>query len=167
MNINDLYIGMRNGTLSTTDDFLAYACCERNTNLIRALLNYGVNPNIRSSVGKTPLMYLCEGEESPDLVDLLLRHGACPFTSNDEGQTALFNAAKSGFTETVRKLLSAGAEPNVADFGDRTPLHEAAERGFVAISKLLIDAGADTTCYDTFGNTPIENATNTVRELFS
>jgi len=59
-------------------------------------------------------------------VELLLAHGAEAKVRNEDGWTALHNAAAKGHTEIVRVLLSAGAQVNVTRATDgATPLRVA------------------------------------------
>ncbi len=65
----------------------------------------------------------------------------------ENGYTALTNAAHAGHTEIVRFLLRNGAwaDPHEDCAPYFTPLAEAARRGHLAIVKMLIEAGANPT----------------------
>ena len=69
----------------------------------------------------------------------------------------LFNAARQGDIEEVKRILSCNVDINK---GELTPLYIAAENGHTEIVKLLLDAGAkvdETTlyCVAQFGNTEL------------
>ena len=62
-------------------------------------------------------------------VKLLLEAGAVVDIKDDEGTTALGEAALGGINDTLAMLLQAGADPNSANFVDgRTPLIGAGSR---------------------------------------
>jgi cytohesin len=56
---------------------------------------------------------------------------------------SLFEAAKKGDIEQVRKLITAGVDVNAKDKKGQTPLHFAARHGHEQIARLLIARGAD------------------------
>lgn len=70
----------------------------------------------------------------------------------------LFNAAKSGDTEAISRLIAAGANPNATNEEGQTPLHIAAFEGHLGAVQALIDAGADVDARDTMQWTPIFKA---------
>jgi len=55
----------------------------------------------------------------------------------------LIEAAKSGDTSTIERLLSSGANVNMQDEHGWTPLHWAAGKGLTQIVALLLKRGAD------------------------
>ena len=61
----------------------------------------------------------------------------------DATEQRLFNAARSGDTETIRLLLKKGADINAKDNGGNTALMLAALEGRTDVVKLLLDKGAD------------------------
>ncbi len=62
--------------------------------------------------------------KKPDLVELLLKHGAVPETGTRTYGSALDLAAQEGNAEMVKTLLLHKANPNAPSIG-KTPLHEA------------------------------------------
>jgi hypothetical protein len=56
---------------------------------------------------------------------------------------ALLEAAESGETDDIIRLLDSGADVNAAVDGDGSPLIVAAGAGRIAVVKLLLDRGAD------------------------
>ena len=62
---------------------------------------------------------------------------------NDDGETRLYRAARSGNIKEVKRLLNNGANPDVPDAHGLTPLHQAAYWGETEIVDLLIKAGAN------------------------
>jgi ankyrin repeat protein len=69
---------------------------------------------------------------------------------------SLYDAAKGGDVEQVRRLLAEGAEVNLPDPLD-TPLHAAAAAGRLEVTELLIAAGANIEIHGFLG-TPLHNA---------
>lgn len=87
-----------------------------------------------SQIGSPILIKACE--DSPELVPLLLQHGAKPNHCDRLGLTALFYTTDA---VAVQQLVDAGAEPNFLTEGGSTPLH--GNSNPKAISALL-QAGA-------------------------
>lgn len=72
-----------------------------------------------------------------DCVGLLLEHGAEPNTVDNEGATALMNAAWFGAELSVKALVKAGADPSIKDQKGRTARDLAEQRGHPAIVAML------------------------------
>ncbi len=89
-------------------------------------------------------------------VKALLNEGANPNSADCIDQTALFFAAKHGFTEVVKALLAGGAEVDKpAGHKKRTALFMAAINGHYETAKALIGAGGDINKLDDDGITPL------------
>jgi ankyrin repeat protein len=69
--------------------------------------------------------------------------GASIDDADEEGVTALINAAESGSVESVRFLLDQKADASHVSAQGFTALVVAAAGGHVAVAKLLVAAGAD------------------------
>lgn len=74
---------------------------------------------------------------------------------DDEGETALMEAAEAGQLEAVRWLLDRGARLNLRDREGETALMEAAEEGHTAVVELLLDRGATLDLFDHHGRTAL------------
>ena len=73
---------------------------------MRLLLEKGVDVNVPDYRGYTPLMLAAHFDrESPEIISLLLSHGADPAAAG-ENETAASLAAKRGDTEVARLLRS-------------------------------------------------------------
>lgn len=70
----------------------------------------------------------------------------------------LFNAAKSGDVDALRRAIASGASPNATDAEGQTPLHIAAFEGHLGAVQALIDSGADVNARDAMQWTPIFKA---------
>ena len=84
---------------------------------------------------------------------------AQPTLTNEELNSSLFEAAKSGSPEEIESLLEAEANPNATDEYGNTPLHFAADyNSNLEVTKALLDKGADPNATDNVGHTPLHFA---------
>nr|XP_054775130.1 ankyrin repeat domain-containing protein 17-like [Lytechinus pictus] len=74
-----------------------------------------------------------------DVID----QGAEVDTRNNNGLTALHNAAKNDHLDVVKYLISEGAKVNEGNYDDETPLYFAAHNGHLDVVKYLISEGAE------------------------
>ena len=98
-------------------------------------------------------------------VELLLRLGAGPGTTDDGGHTPLYCVANEckvrGGAKVVRALVQAGASVDACDGVKHcTALHMAARRGNVEVAEALLDCGAGIEVRDSLGETPLRRAVN-------
>jgi ankyrin repeat protein len=107
------------------------------------LLEQGANVNARVTYsGMTPLMLAASRLASPDMVRLLLEHGAEINMQDKSGWTALHCAVDVGADGIIGQLLTHGADPNLADDKGLTVLMLAQQRKRSDIVALLRQAGA-------------------------
>ena len=116
-------------------------------------------------------------ERHPDVVRLLIEHGADVRAATRHGFTALHFAAREGDLESARLFLAAGVDVNVRSKPDptlkgrgpafdamrsagSTPLLAATVRGQVAVARFLLEQGADPNIEDA-GFTPLHWAATT------
>lgn len=97
------------------------------SDIVKAVLDLGADPNGRDDDGWSPLLRAAYGEY-PSALHLLLDRGAdvnakcnCP-GSGYGGATALMIAARNGGLESVKALLAKGAETNERDENGSTAL---------------------------------------------
>ena len=161
--------------------------------LARALLERGANPNARVGKGFPPFDYapfartignsmpqvrqpgatpflLAAASSDASLMRLLLRHGADPRLTTDEGTTPLMVAAGMGrfedltaeeekrALEAVRLAIALSNDVNAANQDGRTALAAAAYVGANHIIRLLAAAGADLEAQDRYGQTALSIA---------
>jgi len=70
----------------------------------------------------------------------------------------LFEAAKRGLPDDVKRYLQEEADVNAKDKDGRTALYVAAEKGHKNVAELLIAKGADVNAKDKDGCTPLRYA---------
>ena len=98
-NVLDFNIQDNNGYTA-----LIYAVYFQNIELVRLLLHYGANPDIKNHVGKTALIYAVENNNI-FIVRTLLQMRANPNIQDSRGLTALFYAVDFNKFELVDLLL--------------------------------------------------------------
>ena len=127
---------------------------------LRLLLEYGANPDLRDSLGRTVLeiaILWC----LPEVVKLLLLHGANPNLRDAKDRTPLIKAAILGIQDarpmqhklkTMMYLLDSGAEIDAQTPDGRTALMYAVGHSRLEIVKFLVSSGASLTISDRQGN---------------
>ncbi|GMR20559.1 MAG: hypothetical protein BMS9Abin36_1155 [Gammaproteobacteria bacterium] len=75
---------------------------------VRALLDQGVNPNISTKDGVTPLIYAA-AKGYGDVIPLLVERGADVNVKDKQGHSALSIARSKGFTRAEEVLKASGA----------------------------------------------------------
>lgn len=107
--------------------------------------------------GFTPLI-LAVYNNSVEVADFFLKHGAKINGHDAAGNTALMGVCFKGYKELARKLLDAGAEVDERNSNGATALTFAATFGHLEIAEMLLQKGADPTVQDTRGKTPLDHA---------
>lgn len=79
--------------------------------VMRRMLDLGVDVNIQDGSGRTALAELATTGRSTESVTMLLNAGANPNIPDNRGWTALLLALKTSRWENAQKLLDAGADP--------------------------------------------------------
>ncbi|CAG8452049.1 4542_t:CDS:2 [Acaulospora morrowiae] len=119
------------------------AITQNNVGLVRATLsktNYDIN-NLRNRDGKTPLM-VASSENCPDVVKYLCNISTVVVDLQDnEGETALYQAAEAGNAEVVEILIRSNAYVEIGNKKNITPLMIAAYNGHADVCRILIDIG--------------------------
>lgn len=134
---------------------MALACIYGHEDVVRLLLDYGVDPNPVSgwanfnedhdyaetdAWGYPLLMAAHRGHES--IVKLLLARGAAPDNPTEDGDTPLHRAVVNGHLSIVKMLVTAGADINFCKSYGSTPLGAAVLKGNIDVVRFLIEMGA-------------------------
>jgi len=84
---------------------LMYAAWTNNKRAFLYLLEKGADPNAKSTMGYTPLMFLQQADtDDPEMTLALIKHGANVHTKAPDGSDALYFAEKRGNSESVAIL---------------------------------------------------------------
>ena len=110
--------------------------------VMRALMQHGVNLNLRDDFG-TPLLITSLKYGHLHAAEWLLAKGVSPEQTDNKGFTALHYASFNRHPEAAELLLSYGANPNSMDANGVTPYNFARMNGSYAISHMLQKHGAN------------------------
>ncbi|KAF6734872.1 Cyclin-dependent kinase 4 inhibitor C [Oryzias melastigma] len=141
----------------TVQDELCNASARGDLPQVLSLLQQGAKVNGLNSFNRTALQVVklaCS-----ELVDALLHAGADPNVRDHVLKlTVTHDAAREGFTDTVRVLINHDAAVNVVDEKGNLPLHLAAREGHLEMVQLLIEHTANPRAANAQGSTPWELA---------
>jgi len=120
--------------------------------LFRYLDAKGIDANVTTSDGKTPLSAYAYSGKDPKVVAFLLKKGVSPDQVDSEGRTALMNAAEFNAAEMVDPIVSAVEDVNTANKKGQTALTLAVLWNSAEVVGLLVANGAQATVTDGEGN---------------
>lgn len=121
---------------------LPWALNHNSESLVHLLLQYGANPDLVMENGWTSLVYACEKNRLPSIVQEFFTYGASPDATDAHGTTGLGLACYRNHPDLVKVLLSNGANPNLP--GKELPMLVSLR--YPACLEHLIAAGADLHC---------------------
>lgn len=140
---------------------LLAAITNDNEAMVRLLLEKAVRLDVvDKSRGSTPVK-LAAMNGNIEIVNMLLSRGCPADVPDQDGWTALHNAAGDGRADIVEALLAHGANPDTPsteeewDERGRTPLIDAALNGHEDVVILLLKAGAAPNRASAAGSTPL------------
>ena len=137
-------------------DKLMRAVAIGDTNMASSLLSRGLNPNLSTNIGVTPL-FMAVYSSHANVVNLLLQFRANPDTSY-KGDLVLEHASRKGDLPVVEALLKNKADPNKKAVTSYTALISAANNGHVAVVNTLLSFGALVDAEDKNGLTALSHA---------
>ncbi|XP_062913904.1 cortactin-binding protein 2 isoform X4 [Mobula hypostoma] len=130
----------RNLTVSNLKPGMAHSATGRSPSLIPSLMPSGPVP----LGGRSTLLHQAAAQGNVTLLSMLLNEDGIDINHLDEeGSSALYSAAKSGYTDFVTLLLNSGAQVDAVGRNLYTPLCAAAAGGHVGCTEVLIAKGAN------------------------
>lgn len=118
---------------------LSYAASNAQPEMMKFLLQAGINPNVKGKYGSTAIT-MAAMRKSVETVRLLIENGADVNLFSSQTQSPLEWAAQYGSTEIVKILIAARA--NVNPKGNWSPIINAARNNQVETMQILVKAGA-------------------------
>ena len=135
------------------------AARDAKSEIIEYLLSLGLKVNMVDNSGRTPLMFACCDCSRFDNIKTLIKQGADIHQIDNDGWTALHDAATHAKSEIIEYLLSLGLKVNMVDNSGHTPLMCACCDGDRLDNiKTLIKQGADIHQIDVNGWTALHYA---------
>ncbi|XP_068628498.1 histone-lysine N-methyltransferase EHMT2 isoform X2 [Battus philenor] len=121
----------------------------------------------RDHGGWTPLVWAAENSH-PDVVSVLLEHGADAAATDNEGNGVVHWCALHGDARSLRLLLNAAPHAHAAlNAHADSPLHVAARQGHYACVVILLARGARTDVENSAGELPVEVCTGQCQTAIS
>jgi len=137
---------------------LHFAAINRHIDILRLLVEYKADLEIRDDLGRTPLARAIMENAGVEVVGALLDLGANIETADRFGATPLLYAAQIGKADVVALLLARNAALPIATPNGRRLLGLAVQNGLTDLLSLLIAKGADIRTADQDGTTLLHAA---------
>lgn len=132
--------------------FFASKGRESSTDLYNYLESLGLNANVRTKEGATPLHNLARSSKDLKAFDYFVKKGVDPNAVDAEGQTALLIAAGRNNLETVSYLAEKTKDIDHSNSKGQTALALALQSNSADVVAYLISKGADVHLKDGKGN---------------
>lgn len=120
--------------------------------LFEYLEGLGINANVTTTEGVTPLHNLAGSVKDQDILDYFVTKGVNPNAVNNEGETALLKASERNKLPIVTYFTKKTDNINHADKDGKTPLTAALQGNSAAIVSYLLANGASIEALDAKGN---------------
>ncbi|XP_076285931.1 transient receptor potential cation channel subfamily A member 1-like [Lasioglossum baleicum] len=142
------------------NSFLHMAVKTKQVQMVKLLINYGANVNVKDSQGETPIVNAIQNRDKK-MIELLLTNGV----DIKEDPKVLRAAVENGNLKIVEDILMEGADVNMllianSSIGRFLPLHKAVMQRQLEMANVLIKYGANVNAKDSDGATPIFYAIN-------
>ena len=121
---------------------LEMAISEKQTDIIKLLIDKGVDINKKGSLEKTALVFASE-DGNKDIVELLLQNGADVNAKDEDGNTSLIIACMKNFIDIAKFLLTKDADVEIQNRYGYTAFIYASIRGYKDIVELFLQNGVD------------------------
>ena len=162
-NIEAIYMLLSKGTsprLATRDGtclhYAVYGDCSKE--VLETITNHGADVNVTDKKNRTALMKACN-KRNINALNVLLRAGADPKITDDDGNTSLHHAVRGGCSkEVLETLINHGADVNATNKNNITPLIKACNKRNKNAINVLLHAEADPKITDDYGYTCLHHA---------
>ncbi len=131
-----------NASTSSGRTALSLAVEDKQTDIVRLLLDRGADPNV--GIDTAPLYYAADTETC----SLLLAHRASINGPDHAKKAPLHSAAEVGHLDVVKVLLRAGANVLAVDSGGLTPVIRAAQNGQWDCVTFMVESGGNVSEFD-------------------
>nr|WCB87145.1 CPPV334 ankyrin repeat protein [Cooks petrelpox virus] len=128
-----------------------------NKEMIKTIIDCGVNVNIKNAKSKTFLHYAIKNNDV-DIVKMLFDYGADINIKDNNGYYPIHIATRSNSYKIIETLLEEGADVNVKDNYGNTPLHNVTKYGDYDCIKLVLEYTNKINNKCNNGITPLHNA---------
>jgi len=145
---------------------LFVACHHRRKEMIKLLVNYGADINIKNDKGETAFFSNCKYECDIDMACLLIKYKANPFINDNENNSALHIYSK--YLNTYKNyndkyvmleyLLELGYNINEKDKNGKTPLMKLCYHDNASVVYFFMQHGSNIYMKDNNGNTALSIA---------
>ncbi|PKA96931.1 ankyrin repeat protein [Flavobacteriaceae bacterium MAR_2009_75] len=132
--------------------FFASKSRESSIQLYKYLEGLGIDANVKTKEGVTPLQNIASSSEDPKAFEYFIAKGVDPNAVDSEGNTALLNAAQRNKLEVIKYFAEKSENINHADKDGRTALAIAVQNNGGDVVSYLISKGADVNVVDKKGN---------------
>ena len=128
--------------------------------IARLLLKRSVDVDARKDDKSTPL-HLAALTGKPDVLGVLLEHGANANSEDDRGETPTHLVSQGRYdaheygANILLTLLERGADVNYPNTDRDTPLHTASYFGTLEVARMLLNHGANTSSENDRAQTPL------------
>ncbi len=134
----------------------AFHFASHNTSLSIEFCEYlqrmGQDPSLVSTEGKSALHNLAWRHADKEVFDYFLNSGIDVNIKDQNGQTALMNAASRNKLEIVEFLIKRGADVQLKDIERNTAIMNAIKTNSAEVAQLLLEKGSDPNVRDKHGN---------------
>jgi ankyrin repeat protein len=146
--------------ISKSDISIHEAAVNGQSAQVTALLESGVDANLKDREGRTPLMYASFNGHT-EVIKRLVEKGADINLQDIYGRSALMMASSGPYPVAVKLLLDHGADPNLIDREEHfTALMYAAAEGQINNVRILLTLHADPSLKDADGDDAMTFAIN-------